>query len=286
MIHIDIKKIEPEQAWKDKATKLLTKLTALKGNKKKRNKFIDENSKTWTTLKKSMVLASYGKCWYSETRDKYSYYHVDHFRPKKKVINYDGSERDGYWWLSFIWENYRLLGAVGNTFKGNHFAVKSNMCNSYDEEHDDEVIYLLDPIEKDDVNMVTFNEMGEIIPSNPDTKQWANIKATYTIEKMNLNFDRLQTARHVKWKHVKNMIDEVDILEKKYNQRPSAKKKTELKLKLEDVRKLLAPCEELSSTVRACLRASRKTWAVLLLEENLDPNEYCSDYIIPEEKEN
>lgn len=291
MIYIDINRLEHElpDGWLAKADELLRKMLDAGEDKVARNSIIEKNERMWKDLKNGLKKLSYGKCWYSEAREIYSHYHVDHFRPKIKSVDVfqieENRNRDGYWWLAFKWNNYRLSGGVGNTKKGNHFAVKQNCASSLDDEIDDEIIYFLDPTQRNDYKKLSINENGQIGPANQNEEAWDHIRAKYTVDYLDLNFESLEEARKIKWKRVKMLIDKIDIAEAEYNQNPTAKKLGVLEEKLETMRNMLAPCEELSSTVRACLRASKKDWALALLEEQISVEEFCSDFIIPEEKE-
>lgn len=286
MIYIDIDKLRPSEEWLEQSKQLLDELIANRNDKAKRDAIIDKPSsqKHWKNLKAELKRLSFGKCWYSEARDIYSYYHVDHFRPKKRVIDDTSGtkvEREGYWWFTFNYKNYRLSGGIGNTEKLDHFAVKSNVATCPEDECDDEVIYFLDPVKKNDPKKLIFVENGEIRPANPDNANWDYIKAEYTIKKLGLNYPELKTERHIKWKTCNRLIEEVRLLDSEYQAKPSAKREERLESKLNEVRKLIAPCEELSATSRACLRASRDAWALALLEEQINIYDICSDYIIP-----
>jgi uncharacterized protein (TIGR02646 family) len=284
MIYIDLANYDPSDEWMANALALYSEMLN-SASTEERNSVIDGNHKVWKALKADLKLLSYGKCWFSEAREIYSHYHVDHFRPKKKVNGEFGTvDRDGYWWLTFDYTNFRLVGSVGNTKKGNFFAVKSNQALSPDYDCDDEVIYLLDPTRKNDYKKITFDEEGKVIPTNPNEKQWDHIRAKYTIEKMELDFPDLEQERQRKWKNTKLLIDEVDLAEAQYQATPSAKKEQNLENKIDAARRAIAPCEELSSTARACLRASRRDWALALLEENFDLREYCAGFQINEDE--
>jgi len=63
------------------------------------------------------------KCWYTEAEESVSSYHVDHFRPKGRVTNHDGSHECGYWWLSFNWRNYVISGQLINVKKKDLFPL-------------------------------------------------------------------------------------------------------------------------------------------------------------------
>ncbi|GEM_PF-289564 len=290
MIYIDINKFSPSQEWLDKSQELLNELILYRNDKAKRDEIIDRDSsqKHWKALKEELKKLSYGKCWYSEAREIYSYYHVDHFRPKKKAIDDTSGvkvERDGYWWFTFDYKNYRVSGGVGNTSKVDHFAVKANCATCPEDNCDDEVIYFLDPTKKNDPKKLIVNENGEMTPANTVDTNWDHIRAKYTIKKLDLNFSDLKSARHIKWKKCNTLIQEVDILDADYQASPSAKREERLENKIDEIRKLIAPCEELSATAKACLRASRRDWALALLEESIVVDITCADFIVPLEKE-
>jgi len=74
-------------------------------------------------LKDWLLKFSNGKCWFSEAKDTFSHMDVEHFRPKKSAKDLNGVEREGYWWLTFDWHNYRICGNVGNRKKGTFFPL-------------------------------------------------------------------------------------------------------------------------------------------------------------------
>ena len=113
MIHINLEGKEPPAAWLKKAHRLITGLEKIT-DPAKRAKFIDRHSDLWSELKPWLSELSHGKCWYSEAKEIYSFYDVDHFRPKNRAKQLDDTEREGYWWLAFDWHNYRLCGGIGN----------------------------------------------------------------------------------------------------------------------------------------------------------------------------
>jgi uncharacterized protein (TIGR02646 family) len=281
MIYIDISKFQPSDEWLKKSQQLRKKLLDARDDKAKRDKIIKTNQKVWKELKEDLQRLSYGKCWYSEARDIFSYYHVDHFRPKLEIIdvyNEKYSNSDGYWWLAFEYTNYRLSGGVGNTKKSNHFAVEKYCARCPEDDYNVEEIYFLDPTKQDDYKKLSFDENGRIKSKNPNKEHWNFKKAEYTIKYLHLDFTELEEARRKKWKFVKMKIDEIDIAELEYNTNPSPLKRIELDNMVETVRKMLAPCEELSATVKACLNASRRDWAMDLLAENTDFEKYCIEY--------
>src|SRR5690606_38211924 len=132
-----------------------------------------------------------------------------------------------------------------NTLKVDHFAVKSNCATCPENDYEDEVIYFLDPTKKNDPKKLHVNENGEMKPANTIDTNWDHLRAKYTIQKLDLNFPDLKTARHIKWKKCNTLIRVVDILDSEFQSSPSARKEERLENKLEEIRKMIAPCEEL-----------------------------------------
>lgn len=251
-----------------------------------RKDIIDKNHRIWKLLKETFKQVSYGKCWYSEAREIYSHYHVDHFRPKNKAIDINNSDKGGYWWLAFNWENYRLMGSVGNTKKGDHFPVKNHKANSPTDPIEDEIYYFLDPVNKEDVKLLNFNEEGKAIPAADKTKAaWSFERADETITWYDLNYDELKEERRRVWKEIALEISQTQELLDNFEKAPSAGLREKISSKFEFFRKKIAPCTELSATIRCCLRSSGIEWAVKLIEEEIDPKVYCKEFI-PEEVEN
>src|SRR5690348_1321805 len=86
---------------------------------------INAKSKVWGGLKDRLLGLSKQKCWFSEAKDCFQDWDVEHFRRKSSAKNLDGSEREGYWWLSFDWKNMRVCRRVGNNKKGTFFPLGS-----------------------------------------------------------------------------------------------------------------------------------------------------------------
>lgn len=270
MIYIDNTKLEkPSQKWLDKTAILLKKLEDTVDNDE-RNRIIDLNHRIWKLLKDSLKKLSYGKCWYSETKNPYSHLHIDHFRPKKRVediFEKDNPIKNGYWWLTFDISNYRLCGSIGNIKKSDHFAVKYNRVTQPGP-ISDEVYYFLDPTVKEDVKLVNFDNNGIIKPAAPEIlEKWNYDRAKYTIEYLDLNYPELQEVRQLKWQYTTIIIKEVNRLNSIYNNEPTNQNKSNKDIETNKLRAMLSPEQELTSIVRSCLRASGEDWAYKLLEE-------------------
>lgn len=121
---------EKWDAWLARSTQLVEELAALDaaGKREERNALIDANCAHWGALKEWLLALSTGKCWFSEVRELYSHYDVEHFRPKKEAKALDTTVRDGYWWLAFDYMNFRVCGNVGNRKKGGCFHSRTAHC--------------------------------------------------------------------------------------------------------------------------------------------------------------
>jgi uncharacterized protein (TIGR02646 family) len=279
MIYINNTTISPNAKWLKKAQELTDALVAATTHQERKD-IIDKNHRIWKLLKDGLKVISYGKCWYSEAREIFSHYHVDHFRPKLQALNTQNVDQGGYWWLAFDWTNYRLSGSVGNTKKGDYFPVKRHKCNNPNDPIDDELCYFLDPTNKDDVKLLNFNEDGKAVPSvEQATAQWSYERADETITWFDLNYDSLKEERKRIWKNLVLEILETQILLDDYENNQSVALREKIKSKFEEFRKKIAPCTELSATIRCCLRSCGFNWALRLVEEEIDPKVYCKEFI-------
>lgn len=277
MIHIDTSDIQPSEKWQNKAQALTQRLQNA-ASRAERDAIIDKNY-YWKAFKEELKKLSYGKCWYSEAREIYSHYHVDHFRPKKQALDIDGIDQGGYWWLTYDWKNYRLCGSVGNTKKGDHFPVRRSKANNPGDPLDDEEFFFLDPTKPDDVDLINFDEEGKIKPANPNGQDWEYSRADETIKWFDLNYSDLKDERKRVWKRTFDTITEIQDLLNTYNQNASVAVRERIREKKNGILRQMAPCAELSATVRCCLRSSGLDWAIKMAARKLKPEDYCQDYL-------
>lgn len=240
--------------WQATSAKLVLELAALEaaGKRKERNQLIDDNAKHWGKLKDWLLALSGGKCWFSDTRDLYSHYDVEHFRPKKEAKALDGSERDGYWWLAFDYMNFRACGNVGNRKKGGYFPLKQgSLCSAFNARCEaSEARYLLDPIDDDDVDLIAFDEEGNVIPM-PGTSGWDQERVTETVKRLKLNEHApLTEARRKVLQKVNAVIDEFSAVKARCCTGNDPAAKGEIKQIRARIRQMTAPTEELSSVAR------------------------------------
>ena len=263
MRYIPLYDFQPSQDWIDKANKITQELIR-EQDFEKRKIIIDKNSSLWGKIKDDLHQLSHGKCWYSESRDVYSHYHVDHFRPKKRALDLNGNNEGGYWWLAFEWTNYRICGSVGNTKKGDKFAVLKYKANCESDPCEDEIIYFLDPTNQDDTLKLTFDNTGKTIPSSNKEEEWDYKRAKYTIDNLDLNYEPLKEARKDLWDICESKLNELQNLMQVYNQNPSATRKSQIQSKLQDLRILTKPKSEFSIVAIKCLVYSGIEWAQTL----------------------
>lgn len=173
---------------------------------KARKDYIKDHSSAWTAVRDYLSGMSYGKCWYSEAREAVSRYQVDHFRPHGRAKQAQATFDEGYSWLAFDLENFRLAGMLCNTVnkefseesigKGDWFpltdpstrASLQNRCIGR------ETPILLDPVDPDDPYKLCFNEDGNVIP-DPDLPTPHQIAVEEAIGYLGLRQSRLNGRR-------------------------------------------------------------------------------------------
>jgi hypothetical protein len=267
MRHIPLLKHTPPQEWLDKAAAAAAEIDAAKGNRETRNELIEKKKAIWGELKDWLLDLSEYKCWFSEAKDCFQDWDVEHYRPKKSAKDLDGQKRDGYWWLSLDYKNYRICGRVGNVKKGTFFPVNGQVA---DEDHralvDDELPYLLDPIIKTDCQLLSFNQLGEAIPA-PGLDDWSKIRVEVSVERYKLNFDKLALMRKDIWDTCTALLHEIQNLMLENSKSPSARKTAQIEEKMEQLASYTHRDKVCSSTAIACLQKSEVGWAVRLSAE-------------------
>ena len=260
MIFIDLAGKQPPQDWLDRAEEAQTQLMAI-DDPEERKKFIEAHSQIWRDLAEWLKEQSHRKCWYSEARESFSYWHVDHFRPKKKVKDLKGNEADGYWWLAFDWHNYRLAGSVGNVSKSTYFPLRvgCHRANSPADDVADEEPCLLDPTRLTDPSLLSFDDEGKIRPADPDGV-WNKERAEVTIKVLNLNYGDLVSARKALWQKCDMKINRALNLMKELQEQRSATKKTQVEEILIELRQMASQTEPFSVVVTICVQSQGIPW--------------------------
>ena len=267
--------LEPFVNWLERAAEI-TQILVDENDYSKRKDLIEKYSSHWVKMKPLLKKLSHHKCWYSEAKEIFSHYHVEHFRPKKKAISIDGKDEGGYWWLAFDWRNYRLCGSVGNTKKGDKFPVKKGKWQTPNDMIDPEIIYLLDPIDSDDPPMLTFTHDGKAQPLETNKDNFDYLRVKTTIETLDLNYDDLVEARKIVWQKCIHKIKEMETLTLKCNENPSISNLTLCKKLGEELRSCVSPCNELSLVYKVCLESSGHSWVKKIINPNIDYTKYCT----------
>ncbi|WP_428003019.1 hypothetical protein [Acidovorax sp.] len=248
---------EKWQAWRQRSQDLVTELAQLEavGQREVRNGVIDNNREHWSALKPWLLALSHGKCWFSEVRELYSHYEVEHFRPKKQAKSLGGEEHDGYWWLTFNYMNFRVCGNVGNRKKGGWFPLRmGSMRSSYAAPcEESEVAYLIDPINEDDVKLLAFDETGDAVPF-PDCSDWERQRVLETVKRLKLNeHAALSDERRKVWQKVDDLIEQFKQVKARADLVANPVAQDRLRQIRKQVRQMTSPDAELSSVATWCV---------------------------------
>jgi len=170
--------------------------------------FIKKKSHIWRGFSKYLSMMSYGKCWYSEARDAGANFDVDHFRPKAEAKRSEEVvDEEGYPWLAFDWENYRLSAQNCNRLnkddnanktvgKGSWFPLLDGSRKACWDDRcvEEESPVLIDPVVRDDLRFVDFDQRGLFKPSDLCVGLPAK-RIRESAEIYGLNFERMREAR-------------------------------------------------------------------------------------------
>ncbi|WP_437826366.1 hypothetical protein [Sorangium sp. So ce1153] len=267
MRHIPLLNHTPDAAWTAKATALVTQLKAAP-DAAARNEIIDKNSAVWGELKQWLLELSHQKCWFSEAKDCFNHWDVEHYRPKKSAKDADGTEHDGYWWLAFDWQNFRICGNAGNRKKGTFFPLRPGCTRAValgDVRQEDP--QLLDPIDEDDPGLLSFNLEGHAIPAPHITDGWEKARAEFSVDRYNLNFSPLMGKRKTVWAECWNRIQEyLKDLAIYHADKTNGIARDRYKRALKRVRELMRDEQELSAVARACVLSSGDPRVTSLLQ--------------------
>lgn len=278
-VHIPLN-AAPPQDWIDEAEALTEQLKNATDDKTRiaigfahRKLWRDKRLLNWLTG------LHHHKCWYSEARESVSSYHVDHFRPKGRAAQIDGSTRAGYWWLTFNWKNYRISGQLLNVKKRDFFPVKHLGIAS--QNHPDtlefETCQLIDPL-KPEAWLISFerNDNGECLAGAcPGVEEDELQRVEITIDVLGLNrIPNLNRNRGATWDQCLSRIDDYR------NAGKNSILHTREALRLVAARELarLAFEEaEFSSVARACINKQAPQHLQLLVNELLQRPDLLKD---------
>lgn len=153
----------------------------------------------YDVVKWDLWRAQHQKCCYCEKKEYASFEDVEHYRPKAAADRSPGStERHGYWWLAFTWENLLFACPMCNrTGKNDGFPLEAGgkALRVRDAPPGEERPLLLDPAG-------TLNPVAhiEFVATSTPRPWWARPRdasahGTWTIEVCKFNRDELLEAR-------------------------------------------------------------------------------------------
>ena len=268
MRHIQLDSKRPSRRWLTRAKNALDLLKTAQ-NSEDRKAMIDAHSSVWSDLKQWLLSLSDGKCWFSEAEDIFSYLHVEHYRPKKTAKDEDGTQHDGYWWLTFDWQNFRICGSVGNTSKGTFFPLRPGCARIQNVSGDLrlEDPKLLDPTDDSDPNLLSFDQEGKAKVA-PGVIGWNKERVDYSIKRLKLDFPPLEEKRKVIWSECFNRIKKYEEELSKWEDTGSPIARQMSKEHAKAIRKMIQPGQELSSVARACILSTGNSSITRLLQSS------------------
>ncbi|MCK9391373.1 MAG: hypothetical protein WCW53_02155 [Syntrophales bacterium] len=248
---------QPKKAWIRNADRLLQKLNDA-ADESARKKIIKDNEGVWKQLLPWLRSITKGKCWFSEARGACQYWEVEHFRPKGAAKNIDGTKRpDGYWWLAFEWQNFRLSGGVTNRKKGYYFPLRpgTHFATSGNRNIDDEDPYLLDPTKQEDPPLLIFNRNGDVNPT-PGTSSWDTERARVSIIRYKFQkHEEFVEARREIWAKCELEINKCRNFLRQQDSNPSATNRQKIRDQINKLREMGDFFSEFSAVANDCLRS-------------------------------
>lgn len=247
----------PPASWLEQAERLSQQLQACVGEEERQD-LIEANQGLWRDprIRDWLLRLFHDKCWYSEARDSVSAIHVDHYRPKGSVLNLDGQKSSGYWWLAFVWSNYRIAGQLINVKKRDYFpllegerAVPHNKISLQLE-----APLLIDPT-SDQVSLISYeaDEDGCLATPAAGIDERELLQASHSIELLGLNrLPQLNRKRGQTWNKCLALI--MDYRQAYQEGTPAVLANIKKGEAIRQLRAMLRYEEEFSSIAHACVR--------------------------------
>lgn len=154
-------------------------------------------------VKQALIDMQHGKCCFCESKIAHiAYGDVEHFRPKKGILEDGQLKRPGYYWLAYTWENLLFSCEVCNRReKGNKFPIDGTRAATPEDDLEQEYPLFIDPAGPDDPEMlISFTDLGRAIAVD------RNQRGQTTIQELGLNRDPLQEKRQQRVQVVKAQL--------------------------------------------------------------------------------
>jgi hypothetical protein len=262
----------PPADWVADANAVTARLHAAV-NKAERDQIIEEQEVLWRDDRiRDWLLSQFAnKCWYTEAYESVSSIHVDHYRPKGRVKDLDKKECEGYWWLAFDWNNYRICGQLINVKKADVFPiVEGARANCTDPTSLElEAPLLIDP-KTDETRLITYEKDEDGCRAVPSAgiNESEEYRAEKTIEVLGLNIrNRLNQKRADFW-------DKCLIAIKEYQGAtgPQALRLVRQASAMNKLKEMVIYSAEFSSVSEACIRKNAPSTLVASVFEHPPPN--------------
>lgn len=275
MEFIDRQHIAPPLVWRLQTAAILTRASLLE-DPKERQQLLQKGEK-WQPVTANLSGISNNRCWYCETSFVRDRPHLDHFRPKSEAKNEDGEVflEYGYWWLTLDFWNFRVACSYCNTLnagdpdgitkgKGSFFPLLTDFIALGPTDHiTSEAPALLDPCIEADVELISFNDLGEVelVPGQDPTSQ---TRVCLSIRLLNLNHPRLSDQRKRIHLEIENYIRHYECwIETASNaELPSTLRRKASETcanAIEELRRLVAPGSEYRGVALRFIRRRRST---------------------------
>jgi hypothetical protein len=276
MRHIDLSKLKdwiaeyPElQNWDAKEQ---AHVEALRGLDKKGRADYFRTHSDWNLWIPIFYRLMEGKCWYTESPPNSNHWAIEHFRPKNRAnISEDVCLKEGYWWLAYRVDNFRLAGSIVNLCrqdifseedevlgKGNYFPLYLEKCKHCEPEqnHEEEISLLLDPVVLRDTTLITFDADGSVVCTKKEgTFEYEKVKCS--IKFLALDHGHIKTERKKVWDACVNHILRG---EKFHKYEITAQTEHTLDQIYDDLKNLASYKAVYSSTAKACIKFHYKLY--------------------------
>jgi hypothetical protein len=233
--------------------------------KEARKPYLKKKRLIWQRFARHLAKMSYGKCWYSESIEPQSFLDVDHFRPKSEAIRSTDEKDDGYPWLAFDWDNFRLSAIRSNLSSTNEDSGKVGGKSSWfplingspkatwaDRCTEAEKPILLDPTVRSDVDLIEVAADGNMCSSKFCIGS-AEERVKRSIELYGLNLPKLVEARK---RVMRDVSDNFKILMDLFTVggvHPGAADQLPVRLQADQLRRKTLPNSAYSKAARAML---------------------------------
>ena len=249
-------------------------------DKNARKAFIEENYDKWSAIREFLSNMSHNKCWYSEARECVSRYQVDHYRPHGRSKQAEKEYADGYSWLAFEPDNFRLAGVLCNTVnrehseesvgKGDWFPLidPTKRATLASRSYADESPILLDPVDPFEPYDLTFYDDGRPAPA-PHLEELEESRIRLSIRYLGLDQSLLNNARRNTWRDcVRKIVKYGRVARKPKGNRTPEEVETMRELAAELIAMSKAE-SQFSAVTRSCLAANRLDR--FIVRNELDP---------------